>query len=233
MPHKLKEWRDRLPCANGHKENLSAYLDGELDLDLRSSLEEHLAACARCRARYEELRFASRAMSHFVVPQARVPAWQATAHPSQQSTARTALERFWKMKINLPAPVAATVALALVFCVAALLFMGRLQSIQTSVDPLTTTALAPQIKFIEVPVERERVVTRTVYAPARGAARPAGAAQPDFAANRSRRAALIAEGARREQDARGSNGELPAATSLAGFRPATDANLRIVKEPEQ
>jgi anti-sigma factor RsiW len=235
MAHKLREWLAELPCPSGHERNLSAYMDGELDTRARASLERHLAACGRCRAKYEQLRFASRAVSHLSVPQVRPPAWQAAATSSRlsgQSKARARLESFWTMKLNVPAPLAAAAALALLFCLAGLLALGQLNSSPAVVEPLQTNALAPQIKFVAVPVERERIVTRTVYSTREG--RSTGRAQPGSAINREQRAALIAAGAEREQRPRSSsNGELLTSTSLAGFRPATDANLRIVKEPEK
>jgi anti-sigma factor RsiW len=231
MLEKLSGWRARLPCISEHRHNLSAYLDGELDLRRRASLEKHLAACMRCRARSEQLRLASRAMSHFVVPPARVPAWQFAERPARPGSSPIAsLRRFWTMKLSVPAPVAATASLALV-CAAAVLFTTYLNQSRMSVEPLPTSALVPQTKIIEVPVERERIVTRTIYA-VRGA-RPVGASQPDWTANKPQRAPLMAEGATREQDATAGNKELMTAASLAGFRPAADANLRIVKEPEQ
>jgi hypothetical protein len=237
MPHKLTSWRAQLPCASGHKRNLSAYMDGELERGLRAGMEKHLARCPRCRAQYEQLRFASRAMSQVVVPQARPPAWQAVAatRPARQSETRARLERFWTMKLSIPAPVAAV--LALLFCLAGVLSLGQLNRSPLGVEPAQTNALVPQIRFIEVPVERERIVTRTIYAAREsrqtGTAQPATPTMVANAANKERRATLIAVGAEREQRTLGSNTESLTSTSLAGFRPATDANLRIVKEPEQ
>lgn len=220
MAHKLKSWLAGLACRSVYRRDLSAYLDGELDTRAHASLEKHLAACARCRAQYEQSRFASRAVSHLVVPQVRPPAWQAAAaeRPFAQGKARARLESFWTMKLNVPAPIAAA-ALALLFCLAAALALGQLNPERKSIEPLQTRALAPQIKFVEVPVERERIVTRTVYATREPRSLSRTQAPLTVAAERS------------EQPT--SNRELLTSTSLAGFRPATDANLRIVKEPEQ
>lgn len=229
MPHKLRGWRAHLPCASAHKKRLSAYLDGELDRDARASLEKHLGACPRCHAQYERLRFASRAISHVVVPQACPPAWRPVARRVQQKSPRTALASFWRMKISVPAPVAVA-ALALLVCVAAVLSLGPLGNSPMSIEPLPANALVPQIKFIEVPVERERIITRAVSA-AR-ASRPVDVARPGSAPDKQQRAALIAAGVERERRTIDRNGGLLTSTSLAGFRPAKEANLRIVKEPE-
>jgi Putative zinc-finger len=232
MGEKVAGWRAFLPCISEQRRNLSAYLDGELPLRQRASLEKHLAGCARCRARAEQLRFASRAMSHFVVPPARFPAWQVVERPARHGSSLFAsLRRFWTMKLSVPAPLAATLAALALACVAAVLLTGSLNQRQASVEPLPVSAQAPQIKFIEVPVERERIVTRTIYA-ARGA-RPSGASRPDGPSDRTKPTTLMAEGAPRERGAATGNKALMTAASLAGFRPAADANLRIVKEPEQ
>jgi hypothetical protein len=198
-------------------------MDGELNRRARMGLEKHLAECGRCRAQYEQLRFASRAVSRLVVPQVRPPAWQAVAAQPcfAQGKRRARLESFWTMKINVPAPVAAAAALALLFGLAGALALGQLDLEQQSIEPPQTRALAPQIRFVEVPVERERIVTRTVYA-----------TREPRSTSRTQ-APLTVAGAARQQRTRSSNRELLTSTSLAGFRPATDARLRIVKEPEQ
>jgi anti-sigma factor RsiW len=232
MPQKFSGWRAKLPCISEHRRNLSAYLDGELDRSLRASLEDHLDMCQRCRASLEQLRFASRAMSHFVVPQARVPSRQFWEQHSQRTSHfGAALERFWTMKISVPAPIAAgAFAFIILFTVFAL---GQLRQSRSSAASLTTSVQATQTKIVEVPVEREvlreRIVTRTVYV---REPRSSVATRTGSQANRPQREWLMAERTPLEGRATG-NKVLFTPASLAGFRPATDANLRIVKEPEQ
>jgi len=66
-------------------DDLSAYLDGELDPARRATVETHLAACDGCRARLSELRATARliaalpsaAPARSLVPRVAVPAWLA------------------------------------------------------------------------------------------------------------------------------------------------------------
>ncbi len=228
-------WRARqLPCLSAHRGHLAAYLDGELNAGARAGVESHLAACPRCRAEYEQLRFASRALSHFVVPDARPAGWQVgdprAEQPQGLSTAT--LRRFWALKLTFPAPVVAAVALAAIIF-AGVLFVNRPVQTQTSAAPMSVEAPATQIKVIEVPVEREvvreRVVTRTIYArPFRATpGRHVAAGESPSAIPPAQRAATAL------RRATNSDREASARASLIGFRPAADVNLRIVKEPEQ
>ena len=234
MPQKLFGWRPKLPCVSEHKRNLSAYLDGELDATARARVEKHLAACPRCRAEYEQLRFASRVMSHFVLPEAHIPAWRVDQRVFEtQSQPGAVLRRFWTMKVSIPAPAVAAVAVASII-VAAVSFTSRPHQLQTPAPPVSAGAPAPPAKIIEVPIEREvvreRVVTRVVYA--RGP-RPPGTMQSGALANKPQRATLVAERAAVERGAANTADSLFTPASLTGFRPATNATLRIVKEPEQ
>jgi putative zinc finger protein/galactose oxidase-like protein/FecR-like protein/Kelch motif protein len=57
---------------------LSPYIDAELDRVARRRIESHLGACARCRAEYEHLVFASKALSNLSLPSkpvVRRPVW--------------------------------------------------------------------------------------------------------------------------------------------------------------
>jgi hypothetical protein len=80
--------------------------------------------------------------------------------------------------------------------------------------------LGVEIRTVEVPVVREKIVTRTVYV-ARGegsrAERPTRAVRIEEARNAGR--------ARVNGDAQSPAG----ADTLAGFRPASDAKLRVIK----
>jgi len=238
MPRrKLSDWwrAQQLPCLSAHRRHLAAYLDGELDAGARTGVESHLAACSRCHAAYEQLRFASRALSHFVVPDARPANWQVGDHhraEQPQGISISLLLRFWALKLTVPAPVVAAVTLAAIIFAAAL-FVNRPVQTQTSTVPRSIDAPATQIKVIEVPVEREvvreRVVTRTIYArPFRATpGRHVVAGESPSAIPPAQRAATDL------RRATNSDREASARASLIGFRPAADVNLRIVKEPEQ
>jgi len=237
MPRKLLEWRAKRPCASAHHRQLSAYLDGEIDGDARACVEQHLAACSPCRAEYEQLRFASRALSHFIVPNVRQPVWQIEpAFLQRQSAPPLALwlKRFCAMKIAVPAPVFVVGLLAAITLAALLLTrpLGQMQTLAAS--PLASVPII-ETKIVEVPVEREvmreRIVTRTVYV---RQPRSSGNNRENPAAGEPRLSVNVAgrvNAAEREQS--DGDRQIFVRASVEGFRPVTNANLRIVKEPEQ
>lgn len=82
-------------CARRFGRLLSPYLDGELDEREGAAVEQHLKACARCRAERDELRFAARLSSGLRLPEqlpTPSPAWLKErgrpAAPSQAAARR-------------------------------------------------------------------------------------------------------------------------------------------------
>ncbi|MGH9942143.1 MAG: anti-sigma factor family protein [Pyrinomonadaceae bacterium] len=232
MPRKLFEWRAKLPCR-GPGRDLSAYLDGELAADDRAAVERHLGACPRCRVEYDQLRFASRALTHFTMPEMSAPPFRQAEQPwaalRQSAPHASPLGRFWATKIAVPAPAVAALAATIILAVA--LFAGRAARTQT--PPRLPPAGPPatvETRIIEVPVEREvvreRVVTRYIHA-----RQPRPLQAP--AVGTKRRAPQLAERAPAANIGTGDGNKTTGArASLEGFRPAADAKLRIVKEPK-
>jgi hypothetical protein len=133
------------------------------------------------------------------------------------------------MKVAIPAPVFGAGLLAVIILAAWLLLSRQMQT--TTVTQSTNAESATTTKIIQVPVEREvvreRVVTRIVYA---RRSRLYGTGRRPSVAEELPGSTLIAE---RRPVGRNTNGVTFTRASLAGFRPATTADLRIVKEPEQ
>jgi anti-sigma factor RsiW len=234
MPRRTSGWRAHLPCLSEHKRNLSAYLDGELDRSARAGVEAHFAECHRCWAEYNELRFASRAISHFVLPETTRPVWQQPANiagQSQLDATTAALKRCWAMKVAIPVPVFA--GLLVVIILGAWLSLSRSNETYKGVAVQSSVVETPQAKVIEVPVVREvvreRVTTRIVYA---RQPRPTASDRNRFVPEALPSSTLIAERSPVAQSRNAAGTEF-SRVSLAGFRPARTADLRIVKEPEQ
>ena len=235
MPRRTSGWLAHLPCLSEHRRNLSAYLDGELERSARAGVEAHFAQCHRCWAEYNELRFASRALSHFVLPETTRPVWQQPVNIAGQSSldeATAALKRCWAMKVAIPAPIFA--GLTVVIILGAWLSLSRSKEMDKGVAVQSTVVESPRAKVIEVPVVREvvreRVTTRIVYA---RQPRPTASDRSRFVPEELTASTLTAE--RRPAITRGMSraGAEFSRVSLAGFRPARTADLRIVKEPEQ
>jgi len=138
---------------------------------------------------------------------------------------------FWKRvltaSIRVPVPVASVAVLLLIAaCGIALLLIAR-----PAPEPLLLAAphivqppqAAPQIKFIEVPVIQEKIVTQTIYLPRRAEdGAPARRLAPRENLSRvGRQNAPVAPAAN-------TNGD-PSRAKLSGFKPAGEVNLRIIK----
>ena len=125
---------------------------------------------------------------------------------------RRALAARW----SVPAP-AALAALLLIACLTAL----ALRPSAAAVAPARAGDAAPAareaqpVRTIEVPVVREKIVTRTVYV-TRTARKRAGAASPAAAP-------LVAASPETV------GGPAPRRDTLTGFRPAGDVKLRVIK----
>jgi len=98
-----------LACLLRHpvrREDLSAYLDDRLAPPQRSRVDEHLAACDRCRRELEDLRAVVRALRG--LPQAPVPR-SFRLSPAQVETARPAARPTWAYGALGTATAAATI----------------------------------------------------------------------------------------------------------------------------
>jgi hypothetical protein len=150
------------------------------------------------------------------LPPSSDPTGQFTSSTARLSSYAARLRRAIATTWRIPAPVA--VAAALLFaCVSV---FALVQPAPLAVESPARVDLPAEVRTVEVPVVRERIVTRTVYV-ARGEG------------SRTDRAARVvrSEGARNAERARVNEGaKSPAgADTLAGFRPASDAKLRVIK----
>lgn len=127
---------------------------------------------------------------------------------------RRALATTWRV----PAPAA--VAAALLFACVSVFALAHQAPEPVAVESPALVDLPVEIRTVEVPVVREKIVTRTVYV-ARG---------EGSRADRSTRAVRIEEARNAERVRVNGDAKSPAgADTLAGFRPASDAKLRVIK----
>jgi hypothetical protein len=124
--------------ANGHpRDLLSSYLDDELGLEERASVDRHLAGCADCRDELEALRRLARALSEDSVPP--VPADLEERIGRRLDAATVVRPRRWRFVV--PATVAATLG-ALGLLVALQWREGRI-GVPTAPTPASAPASAP------------------------------------------------------------------------------------------
>jgi hypothetical protein len=156
----------------------------------------------------------------------RAPAARANARPSSRgfsssstrarsSSVAALMRRALTARWSVPAP-AAVAALLLLVCLTPLALRRApvVLAPPSQVDAPAPAASDPQPpRTIEVPVVREKIVTRTIYV-----TRPARAKQRTPPVEDARLAVVPNEG------------NAPARATLNGFRPAGDVKLRVIKE---
>src|SRR5438132_4637258 len=140
-------------------EDLSAYLDGELDGGRRAAVESHLAACDSCRTRLAQLRATARLIAALPSPVATRALVPRMASPTRDATLRTL------------ATIGRGAALFL-FIASAL----TTSFTQTSSGGAAAPALAPQPE--QVQSDRARGIASAGPSGAAGAAGPAGPSGP-------------------------------------------------------
>lgn len=131
---------------------------------------------------------------------------------------------FWKRllttSIRVPAPLAAVAALLLVvasFYSLALVARPAPEPVVIAAPDIRPATAAPQIKFVEVPVVREKIVTQIIYVPRRDDTPRRSAPRENLAGvGRPGATATVA-------------GTPTPRRNLSGFKPAGEVNLRIIK----
>ena len=140
-------------------EDLSAYLDGELDGGRRAAVESHLAACDSCRTRLAQLRATARLIAALPLPV-----------PARSLVPRVAVP-IWLAPLRTLATIGSGAALFL-FIASAL----TTSFTQTSSGGAAAPALAPQPE--QVQSDRARGIASAGPSGAAGAAGPAGPSGP-------------------------------------------------------
>jgi hypothetical protein len=135
--------------ANGHpRDLLSAYLDDELGLEERASVDRHLAGCEDCRDEFEALRRLARALSEDSVPP--VPADLEERIGRRLDAATVVRLRRWRFVV--PATVAATLGA-----------LGLLVALQWREGPIgVPTAPTPAPASAPVPVSKKQELDRAM-----------------------------------------------------------------------
>lgn len=213
----------------------------EADSTTRSRLLAEVERCAACAAEYRSLVATLDACEEASDALAPVESYWPRYHAALTRRLRDAAGEaqigraaprapFWKRllttSIRVPAPLAAAAALLLV----ATSVFALMLAVRPAPEPVTLAApdmgqpppqeAAPQIKFVEVPVVREKTVTQIIYLPRRG--------DKDAARRIDARENLAGVG-RQNAPAPVANTATPR-PNLSGFKPAGEVNLRIIKE---
>ena len=218
------------------QDNLVDLIFDEADAALTPRLLSEVEACGACGAQYQSLKEtlaicdeaqAAAAPRESYWPQyhqaLRRRLLDAARDVPATATANAPFRaRLFTTSVRVPAPLAAAAVLLLVASsVLSLTLMLRPASEPVMLAaPNTPHASAPQIKFIEVPVVKEKIVTQTIYVPRRSDNNTRGDTSRENLA-----------GVRRQNNAPPVASATPAPTraNLSGFKPAGEVNLRIIK----
>lgn len=217
------------------QDNLIDLIFDEADAALTPRLLREVEACAACRAQYrsltETLAICDEATAAAAPRETYWPQYHQALHRRLLDAARdvpaTSIEnvplwsRLFTARIRVPAPLAAA-AVVLLVASSGLALTLMLRPVPEPVvlpAPNMPQVSAPQIKFIEVPVVQEKIVTQTIYVPRRGT-------------DNMRRDAVrenLAGVGRQNTAQPDAPAAQPARANLSGFKPAGDVNLRIIK----
>lgn len=217
------------------KDNIEALVDGELVGELKESVERHLLVCRDCGELKEEMILLSSVLqtSEVAPPSAKLDERVMNSFRENQSRVVSASwRRVFFGSFAVPKPIFAAL---LVFAAAAawLAFqVGKFNSAAISVPPplVVTNEIPVQIPaespaqtvFVEVPVIKEKIVTRTVYVRVQKNNKPEKAKSPAaFEQNFLPSSSSVAD-----------NGFFTD-VSLQGFVPTDRINAKIIKEEKK
>ena len=222
------------------QDNLVDLIFDEADAATRTRLLSEVEACAACGAHYrsltETLAICDEAAVAAIPRESYWPQYQqalrrrlldASGDVSTAAATTTESVPFWTRlftaSIRVPAPLAvAAVVLLVASTVLALTLLAR-----PAPEPVLLAApnlpqeSAPQIKFIEVPVVEEKIITQTTSVPRRSSS-------TDDMRRDAARENLAGVG-RQNATAPDASATPPARANLSGFKPAGEVNLRIIK----
>jgi Putative zinc-finger len=206
----------QLRCGMRMDRRLSAYLDHELSDADAAKVSQHLMGCSRCQKKLEQISILQRALGQFEIPVSRGQWTSVVAQPSRSLQFDSRLRRLCAQRISVPLPLAA--GLVLVLCAGLVFSFAREERNRSAVTQLSP----PQVetKIVEVPVER--VVVRTVYRD-----------PTDQKTERRSGKNVSPVGPRSNLAQKHRNSSEWSTRTMGTFRPASSANIRVVKEPEQ
>jgi hypothetical protein len=203
----------------------------ELDPVERERLKDQLQGCPVCLTTLEEYSETLAAFDTSAWAGAPGEAYWSSFESTLERTIKSAGEKQLKKRISLsrlltarvavPLPLAAGIAIMICAGIAFLTYSrGRERIVEVAVPGPVQPA---EIKYVEVPVVKEKVVTRTVYVPQAG---DSGVASP-----KKFDKSQLATFASIDPDEKEEAGAITRA-NLEGFLPAEDMKLRIIRRSD-
>jgi hypothetical protein len=204
----------------------------ELEADEKQYLLAELGSCAGCLGEYRSMTDALLVFDQSVEASLPDESYWPKHHAALRQClethalpAKTKRESLWKRllmaKLPVPVPVAAVIAIMLLTSSVIALRQSKAEAVTPAPQALSTSTTIPQI--IEVPVIRERVVTRTVFVEKR--ARENVRALRQATASPHDEYALTARNNAKENG----QGNLFTHVNLTDFQPPDEIKIRIIK----
>lgn len=219
---------------------IEALHDGEVGPRGSDQVQAHVSTCAPCRAASERLTALSAVLKRSTVPAPSPELDERVARAFRRQHARTppAAPRWWARlfagSVSIPKPAFAAAVVAVAAALAGATMIGRITSRPGSEaaglpahQPAAHAAAPPRLvevtKIVEVPVVREKVVTRTVIV-SRGRDRVGKVRRQEPAPARNERELAMSGSV-------SPNGYFTVA-NLSDFQPAKEMKARVIKEAE-
>jgi predicted anti-sigma-YlaC factor YlaD len=226
--------------------------DDEIDFRLKARVKEHLAGCTSCSADFDRIFRLDQLLEKAPAPpppsalldRKLMKAFERHNKESLKSPAWW--QRIFVGSVSIPKPAFAAILLAIVATITAAIMIERNRSLSSEIStsvpassPIVSTPLPPEIIektiTVEVPVIRERVVTRVVYVERQNseAIKPqkASSARNGNGENMQKQT-LKGDDINLAMNGSIEDGGYVTRANLTGFQPTTELKTRIIQEPK-
>lgn len=216
---------------------LEALHDGALNSEIEADMMEHVSACSACYAGLVRIQSLSGLLQKSLIP-APTPELDVrlmdafSGRYGRQGQKRSWWHRAFVGSVSIPKPAFAAALVAVAVALAAVAMIGRgtevpsggvaaVQEYRVAAPAPAQPAIVERTKIVEVPVVRERVVTRTLFVE-RKRTRAGKVQEPALAGKPSERELAMS-------DSISSNGYITLA-DLSNFQPAMETKARVLRE---
>ncbi len=240
-------------------ELLDAFHDGATSASVQARIEQHIAGCLSCAAAFDRMQALRNLLRKDIAPSLSAAFDQKLMQAFLDKHAAPANGPTWRRwlfagSISIPKPIfaAALIAIALALITANLIGRGG-TAVTNAVDTALTappaassqsspplTKAVEQTKIVEVPVIKERVVTKTIYIERENVdANKTSKKSSGFniiqttAANKKSNDALKLAAPNLPMSGSIAENGYFTQTDLTNFKPAAESNIRIIKKEKE
>lgn len=239
-------------------ELLEAFHDGATSAAMQARIEQHIAGCLSCAAAFDRLQALRNLLRKDIAPSLSAAFDQKLMRAFLDKHAAPAKCPAWRRwlfagSISIPKPIFAAALIAVALALITANLIGRGGAVTTAVDTALTappaassqsspplTKVVEQTKIVEVPVIKERVVTKTIYierekVDANKTSKKSSGfnlIQTTEVNKKSNDAPKLAAPNLPMSGSIAENGYFTQ-TDLTDFKPAAESNIRIIKKEKE